>query len=191
MKKSKTKIKEIKISLVGQAVAPVTNGNYGAPGLALEDTWIENGFPIDKTNIGADLPDANAEAKARNIYARSRETIGCSSIDNIISNDWEDSTIWEKFQTQIRVYHDGKVVVDQRLCDFSHPLIQQHAKEAYEICRQKIINGERGLYITGNDWFIMEASKRSPGVYGLRTARMKKLVAMAKRNLGTWFGLVA
>jgi hypothetical protein len=190
MKKSKTKIKEIKISIVGQAVKPVTNGNYGAPGIGLEDTWIEHGFPIEKTNIGADLPAASAEAKSRNIHARSRETIGCSSIDNIIANDWADSTIREKFQTQIRVYHDGKVVVDQQLCDFSHPLIQRHAEEAYEICRQKIINGERGTYITGNDWFIMEASKKSPGVYGLRTARMKKLEAMTKRNLGTWFGLV-
>jgi hypothetical protein len=189
MKSSKTKIKEIKISIVGKAVKPVTNGNYGAPGIGLEDTWIESGFPIEKTNVGADLPAARAEAKSRNTTARSRETVGCSSIDNIINTKWEDSTIWEKFQTQIRAYHDGKKVVKQLLCDFSHPLIQDLAKEAYEICRQKLANGERGLYITGNEWFIMEASKRSPGVYGLRTARMKKLEAMAKRNLGKWFSV--
>jgi hypothetical protein len=190
MKKSKTKIKEIKISIVGQTVKPVTNGNYGAPGMGIEDTWIDHGFPVDKTNIGADLPAARAEIKSRNIHAVSRETVGCSSIDSIINTDWADSTIREKFQTQIRVYHDGTVVVDQQLCDFSHPLIQQHAEEAYEICRKKLTNGDRRLYIPGNKWFSIEASKNSPGVYGLRTARMKKLEAMAKKNLGTWFELV-
>jgi hypothetical protein len=186
MRQPKPKLKEVKFSVVGQPVAPVVNGDHGAAGRGLEVVFIDNGLPIDRTNVGADLPAINAELKARDINAVSRETVGRSNIDNIISTDWEDSTIREKFQTQIRVYHNGKVVVGQTVCDFSHPLIQQIAKEAYEICRQKLINGDRKLFIHGTKWFSIEAQKSSPGVYALRTDKMKELVAMAKRNWHLW-----
>jgi len=186
MRQPKPKLTNCKISVIGESVEPVVNGDHGAPGRGLEVTFIKKGLPIDRTNIGADLPAVNAELKTKRVGAVARETVGRSNIDNIIATDWEDSTICEKFQTQIRVYHNGKVVVGQTLCDFSHPLIQMHAKDAYEICRQKLINGNRKLFIHGNKWFSIEAQKSSPDVYALRTDKMKDLVAMSKRNWHLW-----
>ena len=189
MKKQLAVVKTLKKNFIGRKVSqPRHDGSsWGQPGRDCEKLSNDEFLPVAANSPGCDIPGVGLELKFRDLDAVSPQTIGSMSIDNIINTPWNQSSMCEKFQQQRRIYAKKGVIVDDFICDFRDPFIQTIAEEAYEILQQQLEAGVRGRYIRANSHFYFESKKESPNIYVLRTGKMKKLEAMAHRNLSTLF----
>ena len=190
--KKQANVKILKQTFKGRKVSqPRHDGSsWGQPGRECEKMVDKEFLPVAANSAGCDIPSVGLEIKFRDLDAVSPQTIGSMSIANIINTPWHQSSMHDKFQQQRRIYAKKGVIVDDFICDFRDPFIQILAQEAYEILQQQLAAGVRGRYIRANSHFYFESKKESPNIYVLRTGKMKRLEAMTKRNLGTWFVLV-
>lgn len=141
-----------------------------------EDSLSANGYNVSP--MGIDLPDYNIEVKTRNVKSRSYHTVASMTVEEIITNDYQNSRVAERSKSQYRVEYDDdtSIVTDERVWDFTDPLIQSQLEEAYNVCRDKIINGDRSSYIAGNSWGHIEATDSGSSYrYRISHSAMKKM----------------
>jgi len=157
------------------------NGNVG--------NWAQqelknNGYELN-TGKGPDSPSMGVEYKTRKLKSTSAHTIGSMTIQDIKNIEYEDSTVREKLLSQYRIHYDDDlgVVTDEGVYDFSDSDIQKKLKHAYELGRQKIINGNRDEYIPCGTWGQFEKTNNGKSyVFRIPNGAMKKLETMAKNS---------
>ena len=147
-------LKKAEDALVGMSVPAQHNGNVGK---LVEDVMESRGYPINKGK-GPDLLVQGIEIKTRDIEAKSAQTIGRMTLENIASTPYTDSSIKSKFQQQFRIKHSSKklVIVSAKMYDFTVDAVQEVIEFAYEsgrsIIRDNLITDtESPNYIRGED----------------------------------------
>jgi hypothetical protein len=164
------KVTALNVDLVGQVVP---SKNEGA-GQVIEQLLIEKGIPIDTRKAGADIvyPGYSPiEVKSRDVDSVSAADVCKMSPDYIKNTPYEDSILCEKMQQQFRVKTKNKIIVSNSMYDFSPPFIQEKLKEAYEICRTKLIAGNDSGYIYGTKWGYLEKNVKGSESYAFRISK--------------------
>jgi len=184
IKQTKLRIRQIKSRLVGSTVSrnPVRRARQ------VEDNIGDQGWTLNRRQ-GADIKEYNIEIKSRDIDAISPHTVGSMTIADIIANNYENSTIFEKIQQQHRVkIQDGKVV-DEYTYDFRAEYIQDLIRLSYETARAKIISGITDKYISGGEYGYFEQSTTSENSYNyrIRDSAMTKLEHMSLSTYNNLF----
>lgn len=152
---SKVKVKSFKNTLNGQIIPTKQTNDNGLVGKAIEDVLKKQGVPIDSKNQGADVQEFDLEVKSRKKGSRADVTIGSTTVEDMINNDYEKSIIKGKLQT-IRwveysddVYEgtNGSVVLGDKVLDFTDPLIQQELEKQYNFGLNEIISNNNSYKI--------------------------------------------
>ncbi len=155
----KAKIKSLKVNLSEVPFVDPKNVRDGTNGKILETAMIKQGFPIDKTAT-VDLPTANVEIKTRKASSKSNHTVGTMTFDDIINTPWDETPFKQKLQQQYRVKIKDAKTASGKMVDFSHEIIQNDFREAYEICRTQLkLNGKTlytGETIKGTQYGCLE-----------------------------------
>ena len=186
----KAKIKSLKVDLTQVNFKDPKKVNDGTNGKLLEQAMIKQGFQIDTTGT-VDLP--GIEVKTRKATTSSYHTVGTMTYDDILKTPWDQTPFKQKLQTQYRVtikeniFDPSNPVPTDIVVDFSHPVIQEEFKKAYEDCRNQLINqGQiiRGQTIKGGQYGVLEHKPGSNGTgksYALRIpdSGMKKTISTA------------
>ena len=173
----KVKVTKIKANLVGESVPPKT---HGAAGRNIENRLRAQGFPISNQS-GPDLPSVGLEVKSRDIDSTSAQSVGTMLPEDIIQQSYRESVICEKLQQQLRVKTKDQKIISSEVYDFSSPYIQEKFEESYEIARQKIIDGDRGNYISGGSYGYFERTVKGSRSYQFRVSdgAVKRIEAMS------------
>ena len=137
----KSKNLKLKITLVGEVVPDKWGGQAGR---YIEILLQRAGIPIDQQ---ATIDNPHFEVKSRDVSSTSPQTVGSMTLDSIKTTEWEQSTVCEKIQVQYRVRTRANVIIESEMYDFSGWAAQSVLKEAYEVARQDIINGNCNDYI--------------------------------------------
>jgi hypothetical protein len=169
---------------VGDSVPTMSGYNPGNVGNYIEQCIISSGHYNYNTQKGVDLPDIGVEVKTRNEDATSPQTIGRMTIDDIKNTPYEQSSIYEKIQTQYRVKHRDGIITEESVYDFSDPMIQDIIEESYETARKMIIEGNISYYIRGkNCWGYFEKTSGSSDNlrdFRLPNKQMKEIEKISK-----------
>lgn len=184
------KIVDIHTCIVGK---PVT-GDNDQIGFQVENYLRAEGWPV-QSGAGPDIKVWGIEIKTRNIFATSMQTVGRITEQALKITPYDQSSIKQKIQRQIRVYHNGLNILDAKFYDFSPEYIQENIREAYEIGRQKVIEGCNSDWIPGkkNSWANFEADKHATSrQYQFRISEncYKKLEAMSRLTFDNLFEVV-
>ena len=184
------KILDIKTSIVGKKVT----GDNDEIGFQVEQMLKQEGWPV-QSGTGPDIQLWGIEIKTRNIFATSMQTVGRITEKALKITPYDRSSIKQKIQRQIRVYHNGLYIVDAQYYDFSQEYIQENLREAYEIGIQKVIEGCNTDWIPGkkNSWANFEADKHATSKqYQFRISEKcyKKLEAMSRLTFDNLFKVV-
>lgn len=174
----KAKVIKVKKNLVGKSVP--TN-QHGHAGRAIEVLLEQEGFDINRGK-GVDLVKENIEVKSRDESAISPHTTVTMTLTEIKQKIWDDSVVKSKLQQQLRfTTKDGKII-KQELIDLSDPQLQAFLKDAYDTCRQKIINGNTANTIHGNKFGYFEKVRGTKESYQFRHSNggMKKIINSTK-----------
>ncbi len=179
----KSKNLKLKTTLVGTTVPNKTDGHAGR---YIETLLEDAGIPIDRTAI---MDNPYFELKSRDLDSTSPQTVGSMTLESIKTTTWEDSTIREKIQLQYRVKTRDNVIVESEMYDFSGWSAQSVLKEAYEMARQDIINGNCNDYIYGSEYGYFEKTNKESNSWCFRinNRAFKKLEAMAKSTMDELF----
>lgn len=157
------KVKKLKkADFVGETVPPKF---YGMAGRHIENRLEEVGYKVSKKQ-GIDLPVEKVETKTRDLDSVSPETIATMSEKEILSTNYEDSKVCEKFQQQFRVYTKDRVIVSNEIHDYSDDWCQKIAKDIYDIGKDALAKGVKGTYISGTKFGYWESKK--PGMWDFR-----------------------
>ena len=186
-------IVKFKFKLKGTSVP---NNHGGECGRFVETLLKSLGIPLDNGR-GMDCKLYGFELKTRYTNATSAQTVATMTIDEWKKNSYDDSIVKEKFQKQYRVHIDpvfendiqvGGIIVDDEFYDFGPDHIQSLIKEAYDICREKIIAGSKDLYITGSYWGFVDRQPNSNSYnFRINPAAYDKLEAMTKSTYTTLY----
>jgi len=111
--------------------------------------------------------------------------------EDIKSTPYRESVVHDKLQRQYRVKTKDRVIVSDRVYDFTAPYIQEKIEQCYEAARQKIIQGDESNYTSGGSYGLFERQTDGPRSYQFRftDGAMKKLEAMSRstfHKLFTW-----
>lgn len=187
------KVKQLKGNFVGK-VLPTNHGGYS--GRAFEKMLESEGIPVNQGNT-ADVhvnEDTKIEVKTRNLNASSPVTTGSMTVTTIINTNWEDSTVCEKLQQQMRVKTINGVIQPgaNDIYDLSGWHIQDLFKEGYETIQTKLINGDRSSTIYGNPWIYAEKNRNSNNSYIFRHSdgAFKKIEAMSRSTFNDLFEVI-
>jgi len=142
---------------------PTDPGNVGREVLK---RFKSAGYQINRGK-GANIQRFGADIKTRNTGATSPYTIANSSGNNIKANAFDESSIADKIQSQIRVNYtdwmdpdtgnECSIVDSIAVYDFADPMIQDELGDDYEVIRGKIAKGDKSKYITAKKkGFYME-----------------------------------
>jgi hypothetical protein len=181
MTQIKAKLTSIKEDLVGLPVC----GSAHNIGRQVERIFNRLGFKL-QNGAGPDIYIFGVEVKTRTEGAVSPETVGTMHEDDIIATPWEDTHIFQKIQSQIRVYHNKEKITRCELFDFSDSFIQKNLRDAYEKGRHQLIENYMlcGPYIPGNKWAYFEHCLDNDGRYQFRVRNnmYSKMERMSKSN---------
>jgi hypothetical protein len=182
----KAKIKAIKNGVqVGDKV-PFKQA-YGNNGRYFEELLGKNGHTLSNDK-GVDLPGMGVEVKSRKNGATSYQTMATLNSDDILNLPYEQTHLYDKMQTQYRVkYDDGEKVTDADLYDFTSHHIQDKVEEAYNICREKFINGDRSDWIAGNAYGNLERQGPNTWQYRISPGGMKRIESISKSTFTKLF----
>lgn len=174
------KITSLNVDLVGKSVPSKYNGS----GQAIEQMLIEQGIPVDTRTAGPDIQVDGytpVEVKSRDIDSTSAQDVCKMSAAYIIKTPYRSSRVFEKTQRQYRVKTKDQVIISAEIVDFSPKFIQDKIEESYEICRKKIIAGDKSNYIYGTAWGYLEQTNKNSKSYSFRIGHgaMKSLESMA------------
>ena len=177
------KLKSVKTTLVGKKVPTRFDGHAGR---AIEHMLEADGFIINRRAV-KDNP--YFEVKSRDLDATSAQTIGSMTLDSIKITAYKDSPIYEKTQQQLRVKTQHNVIVSTELYDFSGWNTQSVLEQAYELARQRIINGDCNNYIYGGKFGYFERTNKDTNLWEFRLndGAFRKLEAMSKSNFNKLF----
>jgi hypothetical protein len=181
----KPRVVKLKANMVGKSVPSNMNG---AAGRYIHEELGKQGYPMSNAP-GADIPEIETEVKTRDLDAVSAHTVGRMTSEDIIVTPYRDSLVYAKLQRQYRVKTKDRVVVSDRVYDFSKPHIQEKIEQCYEAARQKIINGDESNYISGGYFGFFERQVNGPRSYQFRLTdgAMKKLEAMSRSTFHKHF----
>ena len=168
---------------------------HGQAGVAFEAVLKQDGFEISSNATGPDIERFGAEVKTRKIGSTSAQTIGRLSASNIKTTPFEFTSICKKIQQQIRAKTDdsvyiGNTIVECSVYDFSSKHIQDLLKEAYEVCRNKLIAGDTSNYIHGTKWgFLERENEKKAYQFRISASAFSQLERMAKaaKNYNKFF----
>jgi len=182
------KITALNVDLVGRSVPSKNDG----AGLAIEQMLIDEGIPVNSTTAGPDIQVNGytpVEVKSRDIDSTSPQDVCKMSAAYIKKTPYADSRVFEKIQRQYRVKTKNQVIVSAEIVDFSPGFIQDKIKEAYEICRAKVIAGDKSNYIYGSAWGYLEQTNKNSKSYSFRISNgaMKNLEFMANSTYTEMF----
>jgi hypothetical protein len=183
----RAKLKNIKNGIqVGDSVPHPES--YGNNGHYFEDVLSRNGHNLS-AHKGIDLPEIGAELKTRMNGSSSYQTVGAINGEDIINLPYEDTHLYDKLQSQYRIKYDNDllIVTSASVYDFSDPDIQSKVKEAYDICRQKFINGDRSDWIAGSAFGNLEKQSTNSWQFRISPKAMKTMEAMAKSQFKNMF----
>ena len=183
----KPRVVKLKANMVGRSVPSNING---AAGRYIHEELGEQGYPMSN-RAGPDIPQIEMEVKSRDLDAVSAHTVARMTPEDIIVTPYRDSVVYTKLQRQYRVKTKDRVIISDRVYDFSKPHIQEKIEQCYEAARQKIINGDENNYISGGSYGFFERQTDGPRSYQFRftDGAMKKLEAMSRstfHKLFTW-----
>lgn len=191
MSNAKLKIKSLKVDLTKVPFKNPLKVNDGTNGKILEQAMKKQGFPID-SNGTVDLPTIDIEIKTRSAHTNCHHTMGTMTYDDILITPWNQTPLKQKLQKQYRVTIWDENTAAGKVVDLSHPEIQKHIEEAYEICRAELKSqGKiyRGQTISGGQYGVLEHKPGKNGTgksFALRipNSGMKKILGTANM-LGT------
>ena len=182
------KITALNVNIIGQVIP----SKYNGAGQAIEQILINQGIPIDTTTAGPDIQVDGytpVEVKSRDIDSTSAQDVCKMSADYIKKTPYRNSRVFEKTQRQYRVKTKDQVIISAEIFDFSPKFIQDKIEESYEICRKKIIAGDKSNYIYGTAWGYLEQTNKNSKSYSFRIGygAMKSLESMAQSNYTSVF----
>ena len=179
------KIKDLTADLVGKAVPDNVGGHAGR---AIEQMMKDLGYPL-QNGPGVDCAIYEGfEIKSRDLDATSPQTMATMNPDYVKKTPYAQTILCEKMQKQWRVYTQNRVVVKNTLTDFTGQQIQELIEEAYEICREKVIDGDESDYIYGTEYGYFEKTGSSNSYsYRISDGAMKKLEAMSRSTFNDMF----
>ena len=189
--KNQAKVKAFKLAglLIGCQL-PTNQGGHA--GRAVENLLRNMGVPIN-IGKGADMLVYGLELKTRKISATSPQTVATMSAVDIISTPYRLSSIYGKFQQQLRIYtNDLDVIVRAEVVDFDQKHIQDLVSEGYEYARNQIITnpGIKHTSYSGGHWgYFEQCHLPQSSAYSFRFSDtdMYKLEDMAKSTFGSIF----
>ena len=180
----------------------VPNNIGGESGRFVEDLLKSLGIPLDNRS-GVDCKLYGFELKTRYTNATSAQTVASMSVEKWKTTTYDNSIVKEKLQKQYRVHIDpvfkedpvtkkdiqvAGIIVNDDFYDFSPDHIQLLIKEAYDICREKIIAGSEDIYINGSYWGFVDRQPDSKSYnFRITAAAYKKLEEMTKTTYITLF----
>jgi|LakMenEpi03Aug12_release.lakeMendotaPanAssembly.Ray.scaffolds.fasta_scaffold00012_55 hypothetical protein len=176
------KIKRIKKDYTGT----VLSKDHSIRGKQFEQVMSRDGWNINQ-GPGADLQQIGIEVKTKDVNSGSANSVGTITVQDICSLSYKQTHIFEKLQKQFRITTADGIVTNQDLFDFTDPYIQEKIEEAYEIGRQKIINGDRSSYIRGSEYGHFEQRTENSYVFRIPVGSMKKIESMSKSTFNDFF----
>jgi len=181
----KPRVVRLKANMVGKSVPSNMNG---AAGRYVEKELGKQGYLMSNAP-GPDIPEIETEVKTRDLDAVSAHTVGRMTPEDIITTPYRESVVYTKLQRQYRVKTKDRVIVSDRVYDFSAPYIQEKIEQCYEAARQKIIQGDERDYIPGGHYGFFERQAGGPRSYQFRftDGAMKKLEAMSRSTFHKLF----
>jgi hypothetical protein len=152
---------------------PITNGSG-------------SDFTIQVTILGITY---HIEVKSRDTTAISPHTVGVINILDI-KKPYEQSTLWQKLQYQIRVTTENNMVIAAELYDLTIPHIQDKFKKGYDYGVQQIIANPNisTTHIDGH-WVYFEKHSTGKNSFQLRLSKddMPAIERMAKSTYQSLF----
>jgi hypothetical protein len=143
-------------------------------------------FTIQVTILGITY---HIEVKSRDTTATSPHTVGVINIADI-NLPYEQSTLWQKLQYQIRVTTENNMVIAAELYDFTVPHIQDKFKKGYDYGIKQIIANPLITYtpIDGH-WVYFEKHPQGKNNFQLRLSKddMPAIQRMAKSTYQSLF----
>jgi hypothetical protein len=187
--KNVIKIKSLKITkqLIGKKLPTNIDGHAGR---AAENLLESYGIPINRGH-GTDI-DLGLEVKTRKLTATSAQTICVMQPKDVIKYSYYDSTVYTKFQQQLRIKTDeNDIIVSAEIYDFDQPHIQSLIESAYEHGRMQLTKNPELLYTpyTGF-WGYFEntnPSKTTSLDFRISDTDMQKLESMSKSTFNQLF----
>lgn len=179
-----------KLNLVGKSLPRVND--HGHIGRHIHDTVDNHGYAMNPGR-GADIrmPGCQpAEVKSRDEDSRSPHSVGSMHEQDIINTCYEQTILWEKLQTQLRVKYRNHVIQSQEIYDFSRPIIQQKLRDAYETARHNLIQGnyDSSNYVPGTGFGHFERCANSDQwTFRIGNKGMQQLEAMARSTFDRLF----
>jgi hypothetical protein len=196
MIKAKVKVFKLAEMLVGKTL-PDTYG--GASGRGLEALVKSLGVPI-QNGAGADWKVYGLEFKSRDLDSSSPQTIATMLPEDIISTNYKDSLVFEKFQQQVRVHTRNNIIIFASVFDFSKSHIQNKLEEAYLACQHRLAelvaykkqnpnaNIELPSYIPGTKFgYLEQTGKGTSYSFRVHDGAMEELEGMAKSTYNIHF----
>lgn len=192
--KNPIKVKAFKLAnqLIGKQL-PTNHGGHA--GRAVENVLRNMGIDINPGK-GADMLVYGLELKTRKISATSPQTVATISDKDIIITPYKLSSVYEKFQQQLRVYtNDLDQIVEAKVVDFDQKHIQTLVEDAYEHGRKQII-ANPGITCTlysGYWGYFEQCHLPQSTAYSFRFSGsdLEKLVSMAESTYSSLFVEVA
>jgi hypothetical protein len=107
------------------------------------------------------------EVKTRDVSATSPHTIGTIHPSKVANTLYEDSSIWQKLQYQIRVTTENFKIIKAELFDFTVPHIQQKFKEAFIHGKDQIVSNTdvSCTHVDGHWGYFEKCNSRSDSFY--------------------------
>jgi len=143
-------------------------------------------FTIQVTILGITY---HIEVKSRDKDAISPYTVGVINIADI-NKPYEQSTLWEKLQYQIRVTIENNIVIKAELYDLTVPHIQDKFKKGYDHGVQQIIANPNisCTHINGH-WVYFEKHNTGKNSFQLRLSKtdMPAIERMSKSTYQSFF----
>jgi hypothetical protein len=138
MIKAKIKLFKLANQLIGKSVPASAGGHAGR---AVEKLLESMGVPINRGR-GPDILIYGLEVKTRDVNATSAQTIADMKPEDIKSQSYRQSHVFEKFQQQLRIKIKDGVIIEADVYDFSAPHIQALIELAYNNAKSYILMNE-------------------------------------------------
>jgi hypothetical protein len=175
---------QICLPLIG-LVVPTNLGGHA--GRAVEAFLKKIGVPITN-GAGSDFTiqvtilgiTYHIEVKSRDKGAISPHTVGTINSCNL-NTKYEDSTLWQKLQYQVRVMTENNIVTDAKLYDLTVPHIQEKFKKAYDYgIKQIIANPAVATTHINGHWAYFERQNDTTFQFRLSKDDMPAILRMAR-----------
>jgi hypothetical protein len=166
-----------RLNLCQQLIGQTLNTNeHGHAGRHIENILEDLGLPINRGS-GPDVLAFGLEIKTRATEAISAQTIADMHLDDILTCEYKNSPIRDKFQQQLRVYTKANVITRAEIYNFAKDFIQYTVEKAYNHAKYQLLSAhEKGRTLTrtrvrGQMAYFENCKPDSPLIYSFRVTK--------------------